>query len=623
MSINIFDIIKTKSISLLKSRLLWPVLVYFLLSALAYWPVQPLSSTHVVTCGCYDIAEQAWFLAWTPHAILNGMNPFFTHALNYPYGANLASNTTMPLLSILVSPITLLLGPISSFNLLIRLAFALSATSMFFVLRRYVKYDALCFIGGLLYGFSPYMIAQSALHLNLAFVALFPPIIVALDNLFIRQTNTPRRDGLVLGLLVTAQYFISSELVADLVLLCAIAVVILAVFNPRKAKERFFYSLYGIFWSAVPLVLIAGYPIVFSFKGPEHVAALPTLKNGNKFISADLLSPIVPTSHQLIGSATSKLTGDSFIMSPGENGAYVGIPLILVTGFILTYLRKNRAIRYLGAMAVVSFIISLGPQLYLDDTDQNIALPFTFLEKIKTLSLEVPSRYMLFAYLCLAMLLAVGLAEIYEKVRGHLEKKTPSLPAGKLKASLLVSLIAILALVPLLPALPHKEAKVNIPKYFFTSQVTKIPSGSTVLAYPYPMFTTNYAMMWQIQSSFRFNLLGGYVFTPIQTNGPSNAGLGGGNLPWTLNPALVEIMFEEGYGGVPHGVAPPPPLPWAFDQVSEFFAKYKVSTLLVKPMGADPHLVVSFFTHMFGKPDKFGKMDIWYNVDTRKILPQS
>ncbi len=616
--------IKTKSISLLKSRLLWPVLVYFLLSALAYWPVQPLSSTHVVTCGCYDIAEQAWFLAWTPHAILNGMNPFFTHALNYPYGANLASNTTMPLLSILVSPITLLLGPISSFNLLIRLAFALSATSMFFVLRRYVKYDALCFIGGLLYGFSPYMIAQSALHLNLAFVALFPPIIVALDNLFIRQTNTPRRDGLVLGLLVTAQYFISSELVADLVLLCAIAVVILAVFNPRKAKERFFYSLYGIFWSAVPLVLIAGYPIVFSFKGPEHVAGSAYSSGTMSAFHTDLLSPIVPTSHQLIGSATSKRTANLFVGgSKSENGAYVGIPLILVTGFILAYLRKNRAIRYLGTMAVVSFIISLGPQLYLDNTDQNIALPFTFLEKIKTLSLEVVSRYMLFAYLCLAILLTVGLAEIYEKVRGHLEKKTPLVPAGKLKASLLVSIIAVLALVPLLPALPYKEAKINIPKYFFTSQVNKIPSGSTVLTYPYPVITTNYAMMWQIQSGFRFNLLGGYVFTPFLPTTPNAKITGGGFGPVIFEGGTVPVvLFEQAYAGPPKsGPNVIPPLPWAFAQLKTYLAAYHVNVIIAARVGKDPGYATVFLSKALEmKPEHFGNVDIWFNVGRSPLL---
>ncbi len=622
MSQDITMKIKTLLARLLKSRLLWPILIYLLLACLAYWPVQPLSSSHVVTCGCYDIAEQAWFLAWTPHAILNGINPFFTHALNYPYGANLAANTTMPLLGIFFAPITLLLGPISTFNLLIRLALALSATSMFLVLRRYVRYNAICFIGGLLYGFSPYMVAQSSLHLNLSFVALFPWMLVALDNLLIQQKHTPRRDGLILGLLATGQYFISSELLADFVILCLVAVMILAIFNPRTAREKFFYSLYGLVWSFVPLILIAGYPIVFSLKGPEHVLPLPPVTDQGKPIAADLLSPVIPTSHQIIGTSAAKQTGNSFIISPGENGAYIGIPMLAMATFLLIYLRKNRVLRYLGVMTLVAFVISLGPQLYINGTAQNIWLPFSLFTRITALSLDIPSRYMLFVYMVLAIFICIGLTELYQRIELHLKTKNRPAPVVRLESSVLIFLISAIALVPLLPALPHKEAKVNIPTYFSTAQVNKIPAGSTVLTYPYPISNDNFSMLWQTQSGFRFNILGGYVFIPVQKNGPPGAGLGGGDIPRTLNPALVQVMFEEGYAGVPKGVAPPPPLPWAFDQINGFFNKYHVSTLVVDPIGADPHMVVNFFTDMFGKPYKYGKMDIWYNVNKRKILSQ-
>ncbi len=616
--------IKTLLARLLKSRLLWPILIYLLLACLAYWPVQPLSSSHVVTCGCYDIAEQAWFLAWTPHAILNGINPFFTHALNYPYGANLAANTTMPLLGIFFAPITLLLGPISTFNLLIRLALALSATSMFLVLRRYVRYNAICFIGGLLYGFSPYMVAQSSLHLNLSFVALFPWMLVVLDNLLIQQKHTPRRDGLILGLLATGQYFISSELLADFVILCLVAVMILAIFNPRTAREKFFYSLYGLVWSFVPLILIAGYPIVFSLKGPEHVLGSIYSSGYLSMYHTDLLSLLVPTSHQLLGTNYSKILGNGFVASNyAENGAYIGIPLLAVTAFLVAYLRKNKALRYLGVMTLVAFAISLGPQLYIDNINKNIWLPFALLEKIHALSLDIPARYTVFVYLCLSILLCIGLAELYERIEQYLKVRNKPTLTVKLESPFLVLLIAIMALVPLLPALPHKEAKVNIPKYFLTDQVNKIPAGSTVLAYPYPVLNNNFAMLWQIQSGFRFNLLGGYVFTPFLTSNTPKKLSGGGFGPVIFEGGTIPIvLFEQAAGGPPEsGPNVIPPLPWAFAELKTYLQTYHVNVIIADRIGKDPGYATVFLSKALQmKPEHFGKLDIWLNVTRSPLL---
>jgi hypothetical protein len=56
----------------------------------------------------------------------------------------------------------LLVSPIASVNVLLWLAFPLSATSMFFVLRRFVAWDLAAFAGGLLYGFSPYEPREAA-----------------------------------------------------------------------------------------------------------------------------------------------------------------------------------------------------------------------------------------------------------------------------------------------------------------------------------------------------------------------------------------------------------------------------------------------------------------------------
>ena len=112
---------------------------YLLLACLAYWPVSPLDSHHLVNCRCPDPQQQAWYLAWPPFALTHGLNLFFTTYLQVPNGGNLAASTSMPLLGLLGAPVTVLAGPLATFNLMLRLALAASGTSMFFVLRRYTS----------------------------------------------------------------------------------------------------------------------------------------------------------------------------------------------------------------------------------------------------------------------------------------------------------------------------------------------------------------------------------------------------------------------------------------------------------------------------------------------------
>ena len=88
-----------------------PLGLYALLALLVYSPVLTISSNSLTSTGG-DTATQIWYLAALPHYLFHGHNPFFTLDWNFPYGANLAVNTSMPLLGLIGSPITLTLGPI-------------------------------------------------------------------------------------------------------------------------------------------------------------------------------------------------------------------------------------------------------------------------------------------------------------------------------------------------------------------------------------------------------------------------------------------------------------------------------------------------------------------------------
>src|SRR5918999_3382934 len=66
----------------------------------------------------YDPQLFVWYLAWWPHAILNGENPFVTHDMWPVTGINMAWVTSVPGLALVAAPLTLLAGPVIAYNVL-------------------------------------------------------------------------------------------------------------------------------------------------------------------------------------------------------------------------------------------------------------------------------------------------------------------------------------------------------------------------------------------------------------------------------------------------------------------------------------------------------------------------
>ena len=149
-------------------------------------------TTRTLGAGVGDPGLFAWFLRWTPFAAGRRISPFVSDYLNVPDGINLMWNTWVPLPGLLLSPLTLLFGPVLAFNLLVTLAYGLSGWSAYLAIRRYVPSHGAAACGGLVYGFSPAMIAHSP-HPNLILILLLPWLFVLLDEILVRQRG--RRSG--------------------------------------------------------------------------------------------------------------------------------------------------------------------------------------------------------------------------------------------------------------------------------------------------------------------------------------------------------------------------------------------------------------------------------------------
>ncbi len=116
-----------------------------------------------------------WSLAWWPHAIAHGLNPFVTDLVWAPGKTNLAWITSVPGLALLFLPVTLLAGPFASYSAAMVVLPAIAAWAAFLLCRRLTGRVWPSLVGGYLFGFSSYMLGQaSGGHPNLAFVAGIP-----------------------------------------------------------------------------------------------------------------------------------------------------------------------------------------------------------------------------------------------------------------------------------------------------------------------------------------------------------------------------------------------------------------------------------------------------------------
>jgi hypothetical protein len=585
--------------------------VYVLLALLAYWPVAPLATTSVVNCGCYDVAEQVWFLAWTPHAILHDLNPFFTSALNVPFGANLAANTSMPLLGLLASPLTLTLGPLSAYNALARLALCSSALSMCLVLRHYRARWPVAFLGGLLYGYSPYVLAQASMHLDLSFVPLLPLLVVAADDLFVRGAKSPRRAGLTLGVLAAAQYLVSSELLADFGILALAGVAVLVLRFPRRSMARLGRVSSGLLWAILPFALLAGYPVVFGFLGPQHVAGTGLSPAIVDLYSNDLLSPIVPTTGERLAWGLGAV-GTHLMPSPGgrpapENGGYLGIPLVVcwLASVAWAGARRNWRALFFALMLALALLLSFGPALRVDGHTVLSWMPLRLFTALPAYSISVPARFSVFVVLSLVICVAPALDALCERLASQPRRRTA---------------LGTLALVPLVPAGAEHSARIELPGYLSSPAVRSIAPGARVLAYPFPEVAENQAMLWQVAAGFRFDLIGGYVLTPSRPRGRFVAG-GGGYEPPTLEPATVpETLFEDAYVGdaVPSTI---PVAPWSADELRTYLRRFGVDDIVLGFLGADWAYVAYFLERELGaSPAHEPGVDVWYDVERSPLL---
>ena len=445
----------------------------------------PLSS-HIFTGLGTDPSAFMWALSWWPYAVTHGLNPFVTNALWAPQTINLAWNTSVPSLAFIAWPLTATAGSIVSFNVLTILAPVTAALAAYYLCYELTSHVGASVFGGWLFGFSAYEIAQDRGHLNLEVTAAIP-LLVLLALLRYRR-RIPRWFYVVVTcLLLAIEFGISLEIFAVATFFGGGALLVaFALVPPSRPRLASLAKdlLLAYAGSAVLCAPYIGYLVAGSSQQPS-VPEPPLV------FSTDLLNFILPTPVTAVGSHLALPLTTLFTGNFVEDGAYLGIPLVLILGFFAGSRYREPWARVLTILLGVLLVSTLGPNLHILG-HISIPLPWDAAAKLPLLRAALPSRFALYI-----SLVSAAIASLWVAVprRRHL----------------LVALMTVMAIVALWPA-PVAVTPVRAPLWITAHSYTTLfrPQATLVLL---PYASLGDSMLWQAMSGLYFRMAGSNTAT--------------------------------------------------------------------------------------------------------------
>ena len=382
----------------------WTTAIYSVLSLVVWWNVWTSHPTSTTTCGCGDASLFTWFLEWPAYALEHGNDPFYSTAMFHPTGINLLANTSVEFLGIPLIPVTWIFGPVATLNVAFIIAPVLSALAMFALLRRWVSWAPAACIGGLLYGFSPFILSSlSQSWLMLGFAAVPPLIVICLDELMITQRRRPVLVGVVLGLLVVSQFFIGTEQLVITVLFAALGLAFVCIYaaivDPAAMRRRARFAGAGLVAALATAGVLLAYPAWFALAGPGHYSG-PVWQG----MSSPPYSGTVARDFVQQGAAQSALMS-LFHQGGGYQGPlisnqYFGITLLVVVIVGIALWRNDRRLWLFGGVALVAAIFSLG-------ASPTGWLPWQPAAHLPLLQNIIANRFVGVTWLAVAVMLAV------------------------------------------------------------------------------------------------------------------------------------------------------------------------------------------------------------------------
>jgi hypothetical protein len=423
----------------------------------------------------------AWCLRWWPYAIGHGLNPLYSAQIFAPTGHALAWVTTSAPLALLAAPLTAIAGPVVSFNLLAAVALPLAAWAAFVLCRRLTGTFWPALAGGAVFGFSSYQMNHDDFgQLNLTYCLLLP-ILAYLVLLWRDEVITARTFAILAAITMTVQFYLATEIFADMTAILAASLVIGFVLAGRSGRPWMLH---------LTKLMTVGYAIAVVLAAPYIGYALTTkppmpLRNN----TLDLINLVLPRSGGTLGIAP--LAHMAAKLPVTSTDGYVGVPLLVLAILLALTGWPSQLVRFLSWMLAVILVAALGPIATLDG-HRIAALPWAPFYHLPVLRSAYPARLMLFAFLALAVVTALWLAQ-----RDSLRW---------LRWPLAVLVLAAIA-VNASPAITRPHT--TVPSFISSGRYRhSLSQGEIVLVVSK---IGNAGILWQAESDFYMRLAGGFI----------------------------------------------------------------------------------------------------------------
>jgi hypothetical protein len=443
-----------------------------------------------------------WAWRWWPYAVSHLLNPLYSHQIGAPGGYNLAWATTSPTVSLLMWPVTAIIGPIAAFNLTLLLAPPASAWAAFIVARRLTGKFWAALPAGVVYGFNVYELAHEVSGQPNLTVTVLLPLMVYLVLLW--WDGTLKRNGFIIwtAVAIALEFYTFVEAFAEMTVVWVAALLIGFVVAGRDTRLKVAWlALYSAVAYVAALVLAAPY-LYFALKNYPDTLTRPQPAN-----SLDLSSLVLPRTDRLLGMKWWAAAAGHDLKAV----SYVGIPLLVLFLLLAVTTWSSRVTRLLAVGFVITIAFAVGPTIYVDG-QQLVTLPWSGMWNLPIAKSAEPSRFIVFGYLILGVGLSLWLARL---TRSWL------LRAARWGLGLL-AIAAIFADLPTFaevvvpppayhwqPAIPSDKMTDEIPT-FFTQGLYKhyLKPGETVVILSH---RGNAGMLFQAYTGFYFNIAGGFI----------------------------------------------------------------------------------------------------------------
>jgi hypothetical protein len=443
----------------------------------------------------HDQIQFIWTLYWWPYAISHHINPFFSTFIWHPYGTDLSiAPASVPGASLIALPVTLIFGPVASYNILIIVGSALSAFFTFLITHYLTKSFKAGVISGLLFGFSTYQFVQVVhLHIELTFLI---PLIGYLFLLFWEKKIPGIAFIVLVGSCLTLQYLIAIEIFVSLTLFIGISFIIFALVSPEHFKKLIDFLIYLLLAYVFCIIILS--PFIYA----ALINKIPTTPfHSAKEFSIDPLNFIIPTQATYLGASSFAQLSSTFLGNAYEDSGYLGIPAVSI---ILIYAVKywhEKMTRVLFFTLLGVMILSLGPTLHIAG-HSTLILPDYYLNKFPVVNQLLPERLTVYIFFVASLLIGLWAGKNLTDLRRGKKDLT----------SYSKYMLIALTLIFLFPNVGGGTAHTDITiPYFFTSGIYKnyIHRGDNVLFLPYA--ANGDSMLYQTYTDMYFNLAEGYV----------------------------------------------------------------------------------------------------------------